>query len=280
MNLKGPERARLLGKTGVKVAKDCQGGLTVNAVSFVHRRGPVFYASLPCGPSSAETLKGFGTNKAGDKHHLVSTLWDHLVVMETPFWKCCQSSNRAAFPLQVVCGPLGRPQLLLGRYLGPAISFSKGGGHLWAALCGDESDIGIDVAGPDEFKREFQRDYPFHRVFHPQELQHTLRLVGGDLEKASALLWSIKEAVVKALGCGFHLVDPRQITVYPSEEGAAGGAIAGPILEDCGCIFPVGLSGKALLRFPIAASGSLWVHSLPQRKLWLSIALLNRSVIS
>ena len=248
---------------GVDVAKDSQ-GLTVHAVSFIDRRGPVFYASLPCGPCATETLKGCGTNGAGDKHRLVSTLWDHLVAMESPLWKRCQSSNRAAFPIQVVRGLLGRPHLLLGEYRGPAISFSEGGGKVWAALCGDESDIGIDVAGTDEF----QREYPFHRVFHPQELQHALRLAGGDLEKASALLWSIKEAVVKALGCAFHLVDPRQITVYPSVEGAAA--------EDGGHSFTVGLSGKALLRFPIAARGSLCVRSLPQGKLWLSIALLNR----
>jgi phosphopantetheinyl transferase (holo-ACP synthase) len=156
----------------------------------------------------------------------------------------------------------------LGEYRGPAISFSEGGGRVWAALCGDESDIGIDVAGTDEF----HTGYPFHRVFHPQELQHALRSADGDLEKASALLWSVKEAVVKALGCGFHLVDPRQITVYPSEEGAAGG----PIAENWGYTFPVGLSGRASVRFPMDAGQSLLVRSLPQRKMWLSIALLNR----
>ena len=232
-------------------------------MSFSHGRGPVFYAFLPYGPCATETLKGCGANGAGDKHRLVSTLWDHLVAMESPLWKRCQSSNRAAFPIQVVRGLLGRPHLLLGEYRGPAISFSEGGGKVWAALCGDESDIGIDVTGTDEF----QREYPFHRVFHAQELQHALRLVGGDLEKASALLWSIKEAVVKALGCAFHLVDPRQITVYPSIGGAVG--------ENGGYTFPVGLSGKAQMRFPMAAGRSLWVRSFPQVKTWLSIALLN-----
>ncbi len=245
------------------MAKDCQ-GLTVHSVSFSHGRGPVFYASLPYSPCAAETLKGCGTNGALNKHRLVSILWDHLVAMESPLRKRCQSSNRAAFPIQVVRSLLGRPHLLLGEYLGPAISFSEGGGKVWAALCGDGSDIGMDVAGTDEF----QREYPFHRVFHPQEVQHALRLAGGDLEKASALLWSIKEAVVKALGCAFHLVDPRQITVYPSTGRAAGG--------NGGYTFPVGLSGKALVRFPIAAGRSLWVRSLPQSEMWLSIALLNR----
>jgi phosphopantetheinyl transferase len=166
--------------------------------------------------------------------------------------------------MQVVRGPLGRPHLLLGESRGPAISFSGGGGKVWAALCADESDIGIDAAGSDEFEGE----YPFHRVFHPQELQHALQLAGEDLEKASALLWSVKEAVVKALGCAFHLVDPRQVVVYPSTGRAAG--------ADGGYTFPVGLSGKAQARFPIAACRSLWVRSLPRRKMWLSIALLNR----
>ena len=257
--------------TEVDMTEDCQ-VLTIHAMSFVHRRGPVFYASLPLGPSADETLKECGTHVAGDKHLLVSTLWDHLVALDSPLWKRYQSSPKAAFPIKVVRGLLGRPHLLLGKYQGPAISFSEGGGQLWAALCGDDSDMGIDVAGTDEF----QCGYPFHRVFHPQELQHALRLTGGDLEKASAMLWSIKEAVVKALGCAFHLVDPRQITVYPSEEGEAGGAIAEPILEDCGYTFPVDLSGKALVRFPIAKRGSLWVRSIPQRKMWLSIALLDR----
>jgi phosphopantetheinyl transferase (holo-ACP synthase) len=241
------------------VGKDGQ-GLTVQTESFAHGRGPVFYASLPCRPWATENLKGRGTNGAGDKHRLISTLWDHFAAIESPFGKGRQSSNRAAFPIQVVRGPLGRPYLLLGEYQGPAISFSQGGGKVWAALCGDKSDIGIDVAGTDEFPGE----YPFHRVFHHQELHHALRLAGGDFKKASALLWSIKEAVVKALGCAFHLVDPRQITVYPSVGG------------DSGYTFPVGLSRKALVRFPIGAGRSLWVRSLPQKKMCLSIALLNR----
>ena len=241
------------------VAKDSQ-GLTVHAVSFVHGRGPVFYASMPC---SKGTRKRCGPNGTVVKHRLVSTLLDHLVVMESPLGKRLHPINRTGAPIKLVCGPFGRPHLLLGGYRSPAISFSQCGGKVWAALCGDEPDIGIDAAGIDEF----QSEYPFHRVFHAQELQHALLLAGGDLEKASALLWSIKEAVVKALGCAFHLVDPRQITVYPSAEGAVG--------EDGGYTFPIGLSGKALARFPVGTGRALWVRSFPHVKMWLSIALLN-----
>jgi len=221
--------------------------ITVHQMDAVHGRGPVFYASLA---RDAETCK----------HLLISTLWDHLMAVESPVRHHSQSSSGAAFPIRVVCGPLGRPHLLVGECQGPAISFSEGGGKIWAALAGDESDIGIDVAGSDEFRRE----YPFHRVFHAEELEHALSLADGELELAAALLWSIKEAVVKALGCAFHLVEPRHITVYP----AAG--------EGDGYIFPVGLTGKARERFPLAARGSLWVRSLLHGKEWLSIALLDR----
>ena len=173
--------------------------ITVHQLDAVHRRGPVFYASLA---RDNETCK----------HLLISTLWDHLMAVESPLRHHSQSSSGAAFPIQVVRGQLGRPHLLVGECRGPAISFSEGGGKVWAALSGDESDIGIDVAGSDEFLG----DYPFQRVFQPQELQHAMMLTGGDLAEASALLWSVKEAVVKALGCAFHLVEPRHISVYPS----------------------------------------------------------------
>lgn len=248
---------------GEDTAMDCQ-RLTVHAVNFIHRRGPVFYASLPCRSCAAETLKGCETDGAGGKRRLVSTLWDHFVAMEISLLKRCQSPGRAVLPIQVVRSPLGKPRLMLGEYWGPAISFSEGGGKVWAALCGDDSDIGIDVATTDEF----QGEYPFHRVFSPKELQHAMGLAGGDLERASALLWSIKEAFVKALGCAFHLVDPLQIIVYPSSADVVG--------ANGGYVFPVGLLGKALDRFPIDAGRSLWVLSFPQRKMWLSIALLKR----
>src|SRR4030043_861561 len=221
----------------VDITKDCQ-EITIKAVSFPHQRGTVLYACSPC---DTETIAGHRASRTADKIYLVSILREYLVRMKGSHWTKCRFFNRADLPIQVVRGLLGRPHLLLGEYRGPAISFSEGGGKVWAALCGDESDIGIDVAGTDEF----QREYPFHRVFHPQELQHALRLAGGDLEKASALLWSIKEAVVKALGCAFHLVDPGQITIYPS--------VGGPIGENGGYTFPVGLSGKALGGFPKAA---------------------------
>lgn len=238
------------------MGKDCR-GITVHPVSFDHRGGPAFYASLP---GDGKTVKGCRANEEGDKNRLVSILLDHVTAMGSPLWEYRYLLDRAAFPIHVVRDPLGRPHLLLGEYRGPAISFSEGGGNVWAALCGDASDIGIDVADTDEFRGE----YPLSRVFHDQELQHALRLTGGDPGKASALLWSIKEAVVKAIGCAFHFVAPRQVHIYPSTGGSRG------------YVFPVCLSRNALVRSNIDTCQSIWVRSFPQAKSWLSIALLSR----
>jgi phosphopantetheinyl transferase (holo-ACP synthase) len=231
--------------------------IAVNAVSFPDQRRTVLYA---CSPGETETVAGRRASRTADKIHLVSILRERLVAMEGSPGTNCRFTSNADIPIQVVHDPLGRPQLLLGKTQGPAISFSEGGGKIWAALCGDTSDIGIDTAATDEFPKE----YPFQRVFHVQELQQALRLTSGDLEKASALLWSIKEAAVKALGCAFHLVDPRHICVYPAAAEKDGWYVS-----------KVGLSGKALVRFPEMASRCPWVRSLFQEKMWLSIALLN-----
>ena len=238
------------------MTRKCQ-DITIRAACLGNRGEPVFYASLPV---DSETNKGCGTNRAADQRHLAALLWDHLAAMKNPHWQNRHSLDRAVFPLQVVHGPLGRPHLLLGEVQGPAISFSESGSKVWAALCGDASDIGIDVAAADEFRGE----YPLHRVFHDQELHHAVRLTGGDVAEASALLWSVKEAVVKALGCAFHLGAPRQVHVSPAAEGGGGGYS-----------FPVCLSGKALAHYPMAAGRSLGVRSFPLGKMWLSIALLS-----
>jgi phosphopantetheinyl transferase len=228
----------------------------VQAVRLVPWGGVVFYASVP---GNSATSASCATSRTENRRRLVTILWEHLRAKECPLCKRPHFSDRVALPIQLVHDTLGRPHLLLGEHPGPAISFSTAGEEVWAALCGDESDVGIDVAG----SAEFQEGYPVHRVFHVQELHQALELAGGDLAKAAALLWSVKESVAKALGCAFHLVDPRDIHVYPS-------AVA-----DGGLAFSTHLSGKALVHFPMADRRPITVRSLPQTETWLSIAALN-----
>jgi len=241
---------------GGAVAQDRQEGI-VQSVRLVPCGGVVFFASVP---GNSATSTGCGTRRTENRRRLVAILWEHLRAEERPLWRHPKFSNRVERAIQLVHDPLGRPHLLVGGHPGPAISFSTAGEAVWAALCGDASDIGIDVAG----SAEFQEGYPVHRVFHAQELHQASELAGGDLAKAAALLWSVKEAVAKALGCAFHLVNPRDIHVDPS---------AG---EEGGPAFSVRLSGKALERFPMADRRPITVRSLPLAGAWLSIAALNR----
>lgn len=63
--------------------------------------------------------------------------------------------------------------------------------------------MGIDAAGITEFGE----DYPYLKVFHGNEFRFLIEKFNSR-DKAAAALWSAKEAVVKALGYGFHLIDP------------------------------------------------------------------------
>ncbi len=104
---------------------------------------------------------------------------------------------------------LGKPQIWLGGAPGPALSFSWSAGRLWAAVCRSESGLGLDAAAP----LEFAGSYPHRRVFSAAEWQAAVTLAAGNREEAGALLWSVKEAVVKAWGWGFHFLSPLQVEV-------------------------------------------------------------------
>jgi phosphopantetheinyl transferase len=222
-----------------------------NAAGTVHtmypagQKEPIFYASM-------------ARDSEACRERLVATLWEAFSAQENPG---SQPSPGAPLPLQAVAGPLGRPQLLVGGIPGPGVSFSEGGGKVWAALCEARSEVGIDVAGAGEFTG----DYPVHRVFLPEELQHALKLTGGDPAAACALLWSVKEAFVKALGCAFHHLEPRQVRVYPPAAQT----------ED-GYDFPVALSPESPPQWNPSSSRPSSVRARPLGQMWLSIAQLNR----
>lgn len=240
---------------GEAVARNRREGI-VQAVRLVPCGGVVFYASVP---GDSATSARCATRRTENRRRLATILWEHLRAKESPLGNRPLFSDRVALPVRLVHDTLGRPHLLLGEHRGPAISFSTAGEEVWAALCGEGLNIGIDVAG----SAEFQEGYPVHRVFHAQELHQASELAGGDLAKTAALLWSIKEAAAKALGCAFHLVAPRDIHVYPSAT------------EDGGLAFSVRLSGKALACFPMADRRPITVRSLPRAETWLSIAALH-----
>ncbi len=117
---------------------------------------------------------------------------------------------------------LGKPYALIGDRPGPALSFSHVPGATWAALCEDcDCEIGIDAASA----KEFEEGYPFERAFRSVELDDAIEKLGRPRAEAAAFVWSVKEATVKALGCGFHTVDPFDVRVFAVSAVPEGGLV-------------------------------------------------------
>ncbi len=160
--------------------------------------GPVLYASDLPGP--------------GAKERLVRQLLASLPGQET---------DDPSRPVTLETTALGRPRLFLGGQPGPAVSFSQAAGRLWAALA-PVGQVGVDAALPSEF----EAGYPLARAFRPVELDWARPLCGGDTAGAAALLWTLKEAAVKALGVGFHLLDPLAVEACSPQPWQGGWRVA------------------------------------------------------
>ncbi len=104
---------------------------------------------------------------------------------------------------------LGRPLAFAssGQPLQVGLSFSRYAGWLWTAAS-LTPELGIDVTGPEDFADP----YPERRVYAPGELDAGQQYSSSIFE-ARALLWSLKEAAAKALGTGFHRVEPLELEV-------------------------------------------------------------------
>jgi hypothetical protein len=140
---------------------------------------------------------------AGAKERLVQRLLASL-----PGQEAGGAGPWAPGPVSLELTPLGQPRLFLGGQPGPAVSFSQAAGRIYAALtC--TGQVGVDAAMP----AEFEAGYPMARAFRPAELDWARPLSGGNPSGAAALLWTLKEAAVKALGVGFHFLDPLAVEV-------------------------------------------------------------------
>ncbi len=139
-----------------------------------------------------------------------------------------QEPGGVSGPVSLEVTALGQPRLKLKGQPGPAVSFSLGAGRVWAAMA-STGQVGVDAALP----QEFEAGYPLARVFRPSELDWARPLSGDDTPRAAALLWALKEAAVKALGVGFHLLDPLAVEVInpsPWQGGIRVAVKAGEIL--------------------------------------------------
>jgi phosphopantetheinyl transferase len=160
-----------------------------------------------------------------------------------PRWRTLRAENQ----LNLKKSALGAPRLFLADKPGPSLSFSHGKGCLWSAMSG-KGRTGIDVAYPEDFAG----DYPLARAFRPEELDCARTLSHDDTARGAALIWSAKEASVKAMETGFNRFDPLDVRV------------GNPLFREQGILFEV------LTDRPVSA----WVRS--EDRGWLALALAQQ----
>lgn len=165
--------------------------------------------------------------------------------------------------LQIESDDLGAPHLVIRGAEGPGISFSYSRDAIWAALCGKDCRCGIDAAAG----ADFNGDYPFHRAFGGNEIEDFLPVVGGSRAEAAALIWSAKEAVVKALGCAFHLMDPLRVRV--GLRGFFGGAV----------LLTARVESRSGEKQAERSLQAVSLAALPVQWTWVSVAVTDRTAV-
>ena len=134
---------------------------------------------------------------------------DFFAVNSCHMWR----TRRNIPPISVEYDEFGKPRLKIGEFMEMAVSFSRVSDMLWASVTGSGNHLGMDVARAEEF----DGNYPFPRAFHPEELFSSMLDIHG-IQESAAMLWSVKEAAVKALGIGYGLLGPLDIRIDSVED--------------------------------------------------------------
>ncbi len=156
---------------------------------------------------------------------------------------------------------LGKPELYINGRRGPSVSFAHISGVTWGALCLTEAIVGIDAATSDEFPK----NYPFHRAFHYDELSNACDLTHGNISYAAALIWTAKEAVIKCIGTGFHMIDPLDLRI-----------IAKPTTSES-YNYVAYFDNKILKRLPEIVENSIEILPLRNEAQVISVAIMIKN---
>jgi len=228
----------------------------VKVLSIANAPNPVLYGSISSGEA-----RPTGPSRNAINARLASILWNHLRAMRPALTEELVEPvfEPRRHDLQIVNGDQGEPLLLVGGRRGPSISFSHLAGKTWGALSAGKASIGIDAACADEFRPP----YPLLRAFAIEEFAACLAITPASDEEAAALLWSVKEAAAKAIGCGFRFVDPLNLVASVPRDA------------DAETTFEVNLVGRPLKRLPWMAARTVSVQSLNIDGIWISVAMTD-----
>jgi phosphopantetheinyl transferase len=146
-------------------------------------------------------MRGDRSAKEEAKLRLAQELWNRACLQRAD---CTR--DRRDLPVELSNDRLGRPRLVVDGREHHSISFTRLSDLIWGALSFGTL-IGIDAAD----SRDFEGQYPFQRAFHEDEVRQGIMAGARGVSEAAALMWSAKEAAVKAIGVGFHLIDPKEV---------------------------------------------------------------------
>jgi phosphopantetheinyl transferase (holo-ACP synthase) len=153
----------------------------------------------------------------------------------------------------------GKPVVMTGNKRLVSASFSRSDDKIWCLICIGNNKCGIDVARCSEFNN----CYPHHRAFLKAELSDAADMTCCEISDSAAMVWSGKEAVVKALGCAFRLVDPLGIRIYVKK------------FEGDICWSSAELLGSGINTSSVSAEPGIVVKSRRHGNDWLSIAAVS-----
>jgi 4'-phosphopantetheinyl transferase len=102
--------------------------------------------------------------------------------------------------IEVLPASSGAPEVHLANQPAPVtISLSHSGSSGFCAVAGSGAELGCDLETIDRRSQAFLADY-----FTTEEQTLVARTAQGERDRLVTLLWSAKESVLKALGCGLR----------------------------------------------------------------------------
>jgi len=112
--------------------------------------------------------------------------------------------------IQIIKAENGAPFLLVNNEtrIGDRISLSHSNGYILNAYSCEQEDLGIDLERIEKRPQEFIQDF-----FTQEEIDQVLLSPPEDQPLLATLIWSAKEAVLKALMLGLK-VDTRKINIH------------------------------------------------------------------
>jgi len=240
-------------ETHIRSSFNCVGTQPFLIESFQLSVGP---ANVFCAYITYSYLNAKAEDRQNVKATLLSAVWPE-VLLSTDNTGICEDDIIPQ--ARIVSDKFGKPRLMIRGQDGPPVSFSYSVDRLWATLCPYFYPCGIDAARPSEF----DCNYPFSSVFGRREFQLGLELTQSDPSETAALLWSCKEATVKAVGCGFHLFKPFDVRIVPRLASSTAFEFYGEILR------------AARRKMPSSDQASIIIRSFKYLNDWVSIALID-----